>query len=70
MAAPIRERLKLRLLHWSFLLARPMTLGVRGIVAAADERILLVRHGYPCLWESFLPLVAALGRDPRESAAR
>src|SRR5271154_4745952 len=27
MAAPIRERLKLRLLHWSFLLARPMTLG-------------------------------------------
>ena len=50
MAAPIRERLKLRLLHWSFLLARPMTLGVRAIVADADERVLLVRHGYVSGW--------------------
>ena len=50
MAAPIRQRLKLRLLHWSFLLARPMTLGVRAIVADADERVLLVRHGYVSGW--------------------
>jgi ADP-ribose pyrophosphatase YjhB (NUDIX family) len=50
MAAPIRDRLKLRLLHWSFLLARPMTLGVRAIVADADERVLLVRHGYVSGW--------------------
>ena len=50
MAAPIGERLKLRLLHWSFLLARPMTLGVRAIVTDADERVLLVRHGYVSGW--------------------
>ena len=50
MAGPIRERLKLRLLHWSFLLLRPMTLGVRGVVADADERVLLVRHGYVSGW--------------------
>src|SRR5579871_2327596 len=50
MPAPIRERLKLRLMHWSFLLARPMTLGVRAIVADADERVLLVRHGYVSGW--------------------
>jgi ADP-ribose pyrophosphatase YjhB (NUDIX family) len=50
MATPIRDRLKLRLLHWSFLVARPMTLGVRAIVADADERVLLVRHGYVSGW--------------------
>src|SRR5271170_6614288 len=50
MAAPFRERLKLRLLRWSFLLMRPVTLGVRAIVADADERILLVRHGYVSGW--------------------
>ncbi|HEY1451838.1 MAG TPA: NUDIX domain-containing protein [Roseiarcus sp.] len=50
MPSPIRERLKLRLMHWSFLLARPMTLGVRAIVADADERVLLVRHGYVSGW--------------------
>jgi ADP-ribose pyrophosphatase YjhB (NUDIX family) len=50
MAASIRERLKLRLLHWSFLVARPMTLGVRGIVISPDNEILLVRHGYVSGW--------------------
>ena len=40
----------MRLLHWSFLLAQPMTLGVRAIVADADERVLLVRHGYVSGW--------------------
>ena len=50
MAAPFRERLKLRLLHWGFLLTRPVTLGVRAVVADADERVLLVRHGYVSGW--------------------
>jgi ADP-ribose pyrophosphatase YjhB (NUDIX family) len=50
MAASVRERLKLRLLHWSFLLTRPMSLGVRGIVISADDEILLVRHGYVSGW--------------------
>jgi ADP-ribose pyrophosphatase YjhB (NUDIX family) len=38
------------LLHWSFLAARPMTLGVRAIVISADEKIMLVRHGYVSGW--------------------
>ncbi len=50
MAASIRERLKLRLLHWSFLLTRPMSLGVRAIVISADDEVLLVRHGYVSGW--------------------
>src|SRR6516164_2617516 len=50
MSAPFRERLKLRLLHWSFLLMRPMSLGVRAIVIDADDKVLLVRHGYVSGW--------------------
>lgn len=50
MAQSIRERLKLRLMHWSFLLTRPMSLGVRGIVIGAGDRVLLVRHGYVSGW--------------------
>ena len=50
MVQPIRERLKLRLLHWVFLLTRPMSLGVRGIVLDADDHVLLVRHGYVPGW--------------------
>ncbi len=50
MAASVRERLKLRLLHWSFLLTRPMSLGVRAIVISPDNEILLVRHGYVSGW--------------------
>ena len=75
MAAPIRERLKLRLLHWSFLLARPMTLGVRAIVADADERVLLVRHGYVSGWhfpgggvEPGETCVEAMAREVEEEA--
>lgn len=50
MAASVRERLKLRLLHWSFLLARPMSLGVRAIVVDAEDKVMLVRHGYVSGW--------------------
>ena len=50
MAASIGERLRLRLLHWSFLLMRPMSLGVRAIVVSADDEVMLVRHGYVSGW--------------------
>ena len=50
MAASVGERLRLRLLHWSFLLTRPMSLGVRAIVISPDEKVLLVRHGYVSGW--------------------
>lgn len=50
MAASTGERLRLRLLHLSILVTRPVTLGVRAIVADAEERVLLVRHGYVSGW--------------------
>jgi ADP-ribose pyrophosphatase YjhB (NUDIX family) len=50
MTASFRDRLTSRLAHLIFLLRRPMTLGVRGVVIAADESVLLVRHGYVSGW--------------------
>jgi len=50
MAALVGERLRLRLLHWGFLLTRPMSLGVRAIVIGPDDEVLLVRHGYVSGW--------------------
>ena len=50
MVQSIRERLKLRVMHWGFLLTRPMSLGVRGIVIDAEDKVLLVRHGYVSGW--------------------
>ena len=50
MAASIGERLRLRVLHFGFLVTRPMSLGVRGIVINADEDVMLVRHGYVSGW--------------------
>ena len=50
MVASFRERLTIRLLHWSFLVTRPMSLGVRAIVVGAEDKVLLVRHGYVSGW--------------------
>src|SRR5271157_952128 len=46
----LADRLMSRIAHLSFLMMRPMTLGVRGVVVAADESVLLVRHGYVPGW--------------------
>ena len=45
-----RERMVLRFFHLFFLLTRPMTLGVRGIVIDAQNRVFLVRHTYIPGW--------------------
>lgn len=45
-------RLRVKLFHLWFLLRRPMTLGVRGIVFDAQHRsVLLVRHTYVAGWQ-------------------
>ncbi len=49
-AAPFRDRLVSRLAHLSFLLARPLTLGVRAAVIDGEDRVLLVRHTYISGW--------------------
>ena len=40
----IVSRARTRLMHAYFRLARPMTLGVRGIVVDGERRVLLVRQ--------------------------
>ena len=46
----MRERLVWRLFHLWFLISRPMTLGVRGLVLDGEGRVLLVRHTYSRGW--------------------
>lgn len=46
----LRRRLVRRLFHLSFLLTRPMTLGVRAAAFDAQGRVLLVRHTYVDGW--------------------
>ena len=45
-----RRPLKQRLMFGYFLATRAMTLGVRGVAFDADNRVLLVRHGYVPGW--------------------
>ena len=46
----LRERLTTRLAHLSFLVTRPLTLGVRAAVIGNDGAVLLVKHGYVAGW--------------------
>ena len=46
----VSARLVMRLAHLWFLLARPLTLGVRGLVLDEAGRALLVKHGYVPGW--------------------
>ena len=48
--ASLATRARSRIAHLSFLMMRPMTLGVRAVVVDADESVLLVRHGYVPGW--------------------
>jgi ADP-ribose pyrophosphatase YjhB (NUDIX family) len=45
-----RKRWRDRIMHASFLLLRPMTLGVRGVAFDEEGRVLLVKHGYTPGW--------------------
>ena len=58
------EKLVVRLLHGVHLVARPLTMGVRGAVFDVDGRIFLVRHTYVSGW--YLP---GGGVDPGETVA-
>jgi ADP-ribose pyrophosphatase YjhB (NUDIX family) len=46
----LMRRWRTRAMHVVFLLQRPMTLGVRGIVVDDEDRVLLVRHSYVPGW--------------------
>ena len=49
-ATPTAKRWRDRLMHFSFVLTRPMTLGVRGVALDGEGRVLLVKHGYTPGW--------------------
>ena len=73
--ASLRTRLRSRAAHLVFLLTRPMTLGVRGVVVGPDDSVLLVRHSYVAGWhfpgggvEAGETCVEALARELEEEA--
>lgn len=45
-----RKRWRDRIAHMSFVLMRPMTLGVRGVALDTEGRVLLVKHSYTPGW--------------------
>ena len=73
--ASLGARLRSRVAHLAFLMMRPMTLGVRGVVIDADDSVLLVRHSYVAGWhfpgggvEAGETFVHSLGRELEEEA--
>ena len=48
--ATLATRIRSRIFHLTFLMTRPMTLGVRGVVIRGGDSVLLVRHGYVSGW--------------------
>ena len=46
----LATRIRSRIFHLTFLMTRPMTLGVRGVVIRGGDSVLLVRHGYVSGW--------------------
>jgi ADP-ribose pyrophosphatase YjhB (NUDIX family) len=73
--ASLAARVRSRVAHLSFLMRRPMTLGVRAVVISAGDEVLLVRHGYVPGWhfpgggvEVGETFVEALARELEEEA--
>lgn len=65
-----------RFLHLFFIITRPMTLGVRGLLISSEKTVLLVRHSYHPGWhlpgggvQRDEPLETALTREVQEEAA-
>lgn len=62
--------------HFLARFIRPMTMGVRGVVIDAEDRVLLVRHSYVAGWhlpgggvEAGEPLICSLERELAEEGA-